>query len=616
MEKLSAPPMRKIKINNVMTNIVGRTKTERIVSAGVWKSDIQPTIDRLLKSSGTKRHKALIGKWVVEYIGNNPHMHEFFVRNWKKARPDAETHVQSYVITGITDREAMMRLLGYRTEEDVRAHLASFRKALENKKYRSNIRDEKLRDIEKFPEKEQLEIALFAPATVYSSADRAFVSLNTNYYGQLKSKSSLGPLEEYLIRKAKMAADGNIANPQDVWLSMHAGSVKYQTKSGERRGIVIIAPTGTGKSTQGYGLVEGKKENRLHSDDWVFVNLGSREAIISEDQFYMRTNIAENYPHLIPLLVCEPLENVAFTPDIVQLLEQFESAEDVRRGFEDGRVSAVQYRKIVEQMIENNAARSLIDPRLMVGKEKFVETTQLTDLFLLKRDFDSPEIIQVISEEKMIEIMTSQDNVFNYDYGKFDPDGYGVAQKPTTEIYYNPYLCISEVEREKGKIGELDKIRIAAYRTLARQKGVRAAWINTRLPAHQTQLCIRSYIEGEIDAARLAKGPGTDRGLLAKLGLVLKEKPAVEGRRSIDLTGFFSTGGGSASGGDSRGREVEIVSFYRDGKFLEAISLLKPGKGSSPGDKAGQLVSYSHGTPEDYLRKNEAIRARDLLLKQ
>ncbi len=591
-----SPRQHGIRIHNVMTNIVGRTKTERIVTGEVWKKEIQPALNILLKDKGIKSHRAQIGKWIVEYTGNDAHMHEFFVRNWKPAGAGPEPHVKSLVFTGVRDRKLMMQLLGFRSEEDVRRHLQSFLDEIKkNTKYRASLRDEKLRNIESYPEKEQVEIALFAPATVYSSEQRTFVSLNTNYYGQLKSKSSLGPLEEFLITKARMEG-GRIANPEAVWISMHAGCVEYAEESGRKRGIVLIAPTGTGKSTQGYGLVEAKTANRLHSDDWVFVNAGTREVATSENHFYMRTNIAGIYPHLIPLLVDQPLENVPFTPDIIKLLEGFDSPQDIAAGLKDGRINEEQHQKIIDQMVENNSARSLIDTRLMVGS-KFVESTQLTDIFLMKRDYDTTMILKVLNEEEMAEVMTSSGNVYNYAYGKSDADGYGIPEKRTTEIYYNPYLCICEVDREKNLIGPLDQIRIEAYRTLVRHGGVAVAWINSRLAPNQSQFCIRRYLEGGIDEIQIAKGAKAGDALLRSLGLERRAKPAAEGRRPEDLTGFY----------DRSGREVEIVCFYRKQDLIEAAAFIKSGKAPK------QLAGYSGGTVEDFLKKYAPLGASQLL---
>lgn len=586
-----------MRIHNVKTNLVGRTRNERIISREEWKQSVEPCLRRLIEDFPVQTHKALIGKWVVEYIGNDAHMHEFFCRNWKTADPEAPVHVRSFVISGINDREVMKTLRGVHSEGELEALTARFLKDLENKKYRNAFKDERIRNIESFPSEEQTEIALFAPSTIYCADEASFVSLNTNYYGQLKSKSSLGPLEEILTRKARLNSRGEILNPEEVWISMHAGAVEYVTAKAEKKGIVLIAPTGTGKSTQGYGLVEAKPENKLHSDDWVYVNLASRQVIISEDQFYMRTNIAEIYPHLIPLLVNEPLENVALTPEMIRLIEGFDSVEDFRRAIEDGRVTAEQYRRIIEQMIENNDARSLIDPRIMVGREKFIETIQLTNLFLLKRDFDDCLILKILSPEEMEVIMTSQENVYNHVYGKVDSDGYGIPTKRTTEIYYNPYLCIVEVERENGRIGALDQIRIEAYRTLARSKGVVVSWVNTRLAANQTQLCIRKFLEGGVDEIRLLKGLEIGGALSKRLGLTPKEKPPVEGRRKADLTGLY----------DESGEEVEVAGFFREGRLTEALALAKSGK------KSRQLRSYSEGTPEDFIRRHEAINAGELL---
>lgn len=590
-------PTKRMHIHNVKTNLVGRTRNERIVSQEEWKKAIEPALQTLLEKCQIKTHKALIGKWVVEYLGNNDHMHEFFTRNWKRADPEASIDVRSYVVSGIEDREAMKVFRGVRSEEDLARLHKKFLSDLENKKYRNAFKDERIRNIEKYSLEEQLEITLFAPSTIYCAAEAVFVSLNTNYYGQLKSKSSLGPLEEILTRRARLNGKGEITNPKEVWISMHAGAVEYIKANGEKRGIVLIAPTGTGKSTQGYGLVEAKRENKLHSDDWVYVNLGTRQVIISEDQFYMRTNIAEIYPHLIPLLVNEPLENVALTPEIVRVIESFESVEDFRQALEDGRVPREQVRQIIEQMIENNDARSLIDPRIMVGEEKFIETTELTNLFLLKRDFDDRLILKNLTSEEMEVIMTSQDNVHNHVYGQADCDGYGIPTKRTTEIYYNPYLCIVEVERENGRIGPLDQIRIEAYRTLARQEGVTVSWINTRLSANQTQFCIRKFLEGGADEVRLVKGFEIEESLRKRLGLTSKEKAPVESRRKMDLIGLY----------DESGEEVEAVAFYQSGKFVEAVALAKSGK------QPRQLRGYSEGTSEDFIRKNESLGVRELL---
>ena len=62
-----------MKIHNTLTNVVGRTKTERLVSRDLWEREVLPAAKALLKTN-SKSHKALIGKWVVSLIGNDSHI--------------------------------------------------------------------------------------------------------------------------------------------------------------------------------------------------------------------------------------------------------------------------------------------------------------------------------------------------------------------------------------------------------------------------------------------------------------------------------------------------------------------------------------------------------------
>jgi len=88
-------------------------------------------------------------------------------------------------------------------------------------------------------------------AAYYSRDKNTIVFFNTSYYGQLKSWT-LGAVGRIL------AADHGIH-------SIHGACIER-----EGRGVLYIAPTGTGKSTSSYGLM-GLPETRFHSDDWVYV---------------------------------------------------------------------------------------------------------------------------------------------------------------------------------------------------------------------------------------------------------------------------------------------------------------------------------------------------------
>lgn len=198
-------------------------------------------------------------------------------------------------------------------------------------------------------------------AAYYSRSTDTIIFFNTSYYGQLKSWV-LGAVGRIL------AGDYGIH-------SIHGACV---TK--DNLGVLYIAPTGTGKSTSSYGLMQFDG-TRFHSDDWVYVryaystkdgrkvsplSIEERDgrvvsgyeiyrrlerdkieedlvvtartlddslirlrvkdlclengieayAYISERLFYLRSSLVESFPESIPPLLESDLEN---TPDITDL---------------------------------------------------------------------------------------------------------------------------------------------------------------------------------------------------------------------------------------------------------------------------------------------------------
>lgn len=88
-------------------------------------------------------------------------------------------------------------------------------------------------------------------AAYYSRKTNTILFFNTAYYGQLKSWV--------------LGAVGRVLAEEFGIHSIHGACVD---KDG--RGVLYIAPTGTGKSTSSYGLMHLSR-TRFHSDDWVYV---------------------------------------------------------------------------------------------------------------------------------------------------------------------------------------------------------------------------------------------------------------------------------------------------------------------------------------------------------
>ena len=88
-------------------------------------------------------------------------------------------------------------------------------------------------------------------AAYYSRDTNTIAFFNTSYYGQLKSWV--------------LGAVGRVLAEEHGIHSIHGACVEKDGK-----GILYIAPTGTGKSTSSYGLMD-YPNTRFHSDDWVYI---------------------------------------------------------------------------------------------------------------------------------------------------------------------------------------------------------------------------------------------------------------------------------------------------------------------------------------------------------
>ena len=224
------------------------------------------------------------------------------------------------------------------------------------------------------------------PHAFYNTDTKTAVIFNTEYYGQVKSWA-LG-----------IACD--IAEDQHDIHSIHGSCVEVNGK-----GIVLIAPTATGKSTHSYALLN-MEGARLHSDDWVYVRFiggekGRASADISERKFYIRTNIVRVFPEIRRLLDRSKLENV-------EPLSPEEAKKLRAQGVSDGEIRALS----TDPYIAHEYSRAMLDPLWIAGPEKFVDTTRAMKVILLKRDKDDPEMSRRLDIDEAVQYLVVQPEQF------------------------------------------------------------------------------------------------------------------------------------------------------------------------------------------------------------
>lgn len=233
------------------------------------------------------------------------------------------------------------------------------------------------------------------PYAYYNPDTKTAVIYNTEYYGQCKSWA-LGIICD-------------IAEDQHDIHSIHGSCVEVNGN-----GIVLIAPTGSGKSTHSYALLK-MEGARIHSDDWLYVRfIGRASAEISERKFYLRTNIARVFPEVRPLLDKCKLENVKpLSPEEIDRLRK-------------GGIDEEELQRMIEDpYIAHEYSRAILDPRWIAGSDKFVDTTRVKEVFLLERDRNNPEIVRRMDVEEAVEYL----------------------EKHPKEQYLNPYLIVKTPEK-------------------------------------------------------------------------------------------------------------------------------------------------------------------------
>ena len=179
-------------------------------------------------------------------------------------------------------------------------------------------------------------------SVLYDPLSKTAFLENVDYYGWIKSIA--------LSIASDILEDGHKID------SVHGACVDI-----DGRGVCLIAPSGTGKTTHTYGLLR-LKGVRVVSDDWFFVRLmADRDvAFSSEKNFYIQADIAETWG---------------------------------------------EYKRLVEKAEFDTKGRAVVNVRWIVGKGKILPMTTLKTAILLKRDPEDETSARKLTTDEAVDYM-------------------------------------------------------------------------------------------------------------------------------------------------------------------------------------------------------------------
>lgn len=170
--------------------------------------------------------------------------------------------------------------------------------------------------------------------------------INVDYYGWIKSIA--------------LAIAGDVLEDEHGIYSVHGAAIDVGG-----RGVSIIAPPKTGKTTHSWGLLR-LKEARLVTDDWYFVRLHERGALAfgSEKNCYVEADIGGIWK---------------------------------------------EYEGILDKAMFDKSGRAIVNVRWAVGGGGVIAMTTLKKIIMLKRDSGDPTVSRRLSVDEAMDYLIGND---------------------------------------------------------------------------------------------------------------------------------------------------------------------------------------------------------------
>jgi len=328
----------------------------------------------------------------------------------------------------------------------------------------------------------------YEPHLFYNIKERKILVVNSEYYGVAKSNGALGLAGMILEERGKFP--------------VHGASVAFE-KNGEFLGVVIIAPTGTGKTSQFHELLYNVKSAKAVGDDYLFVSFdeGNKKVIAEqpEKQLYMRTEIAEKHPTFITSFEGLPIENVVIEKDKCKQKSDdpsktgpcYQNTFEKRRkcvfdegvdrcywSYSNSRVMFPRERFTMIIADEKGNVREIFK-----GKENVIDKMNLNFVLLLTRDEESPPI-KKLEKEEAIRIL--KEGRFKVVPGAGPPEKWG---QYGSEPFYDPYQLEMDMQRQEEFFRKLFDFGVKFYILNT------GSYHGRKIEIHQTHSYIRAALK-------------------------------------------------------------------------------------------------------------------------
>jgi len=327
----------------------------------------------------------------------------------------------------------------------------------------------------------------YEPSAFYDLERKIVVGVNSEYYGLAKSKSALGLATEILKEKEKFP--------------MHAASVAIE-RNDKQFGVAIIAPTGTGKTTQFHEMLYNIRDSKVVGDDYLFVSFDEDKGKVVAEQpekwLYMRTEIAEKHPTFIKSFEGLPMENVVTRKE--ECRQKNEDKEKIGPCYQsvlEGRKKCI-FDEGYDRCYWSYANSRIMFPRekftmliannkgnvkeVFKGRENVVNNFYLNYVLLLTRDEETP-IIRKLERKEAIKTLKE---------GKFKilPGGGPIEKwgQYGNEPFYDPYQLEMDLNRQEEFFSKLFDYGVLFYLLNT------GSYRGRKIEVHQTHAYIRAAL--------------------------------------------------------------------------------------------------------------------------